>query len=132
MAAHHILLLGGSGKIARLLTPMLLQRSWTVTSIIRNPDQVANLQKLGENQSGKLNVLVRSLEEVKSDGQAQSIIDEVKPDYVVFSAGAGGKGPPERVSSHHSTTTSSRLPGLCQYFTYQTNFRLTLPADRGH
>ncbi|KAI0905641.1 NAD dependent epimerase/dehydratase [Ustulina deusta] len=96
MAAHHILLLGGSGKVAQLLTPMLLQRSWTVTSIIRNPDQIANLQKLGENQSGKLNVLVRSLEEVKSDEQAQSIINEVKPDYVVWSAGAGGKGPPER------------------------------------
>ncbi|KAI0976922.1 NAD dependent epimerase/dehydratase [Xylaria arbuscula] len=96
MAAHHVLLLGGSGKIAQLLTPLLLQRSWTVTSIIRNPDQTANLQKLGENQSGKLNVLVRSLEEVKSDAQAQSIIDEVKPDYVVWSAGAGGKGAPER------------------------------------
>ncbi|KAI8629788.1 NAD dependent epimerase/dehydratase [Xylariaceae sp. FL1651] len=96
MAAHHVLLLGGSGKVAQLLTPMLLQRSWTVTSVIRNPDQVADLQKLGENQRGKLNVLVRSLEEVKSDEQAKSVIDEVKPDYVVFSAGAGGKGPPER------------------------------------
>ncbi|KAI1127441.1 NAD dependent epimerase/dehydratase [Nemania abortiva] len=96
MAAHHVLLLGGSGKVAQLMTPMLLQRSWTVTSIIRNPDQIANLQKLGEGQSGKLNVLVRSLEDVKSDAQAKSIIDEVKPDYVVWSAGAGGKGAPER------------------------------------
>jgi nucleoside-diphosphate-sugar epimerase len=102
-AAHHVLLLGGSGKVAQLLTPMLLQRSWTVTSIIRNPDQVTNLQKLGENQGGKLNVLVRSLEEVKSDDQAKSLIDEVKPDYVVFSAGAGGKGPPERVGFKHSS-----------------------------
>ncbi|KAI1502488.1 NAD dependent epimerase/dehydratase [Biscogniauxia marginata] len=96
MAAHHVLLLGGSGKVAQLLTPLLLQRSWSVTSIIRNPDQVANLQKLGENLSGKLNVLVRSLEEIKSEGQAKSLIDEVKPDYVVWSAGAGGKGAPER------------------------------------
>jgi uncharacterized protein YbjT (DUF2867 family) len=97
MAAHHVLLLGGSGKVAQLMTPMLLQRSWTVTSIIRNPEQIANLQKLGENQGGKLNVLVRSLEDVKSDEQAKSIIDEVAPDYVVWSAGAGGKGAPERV-----------------------------------
>ncbi|KAI0107757.1 NAD dependent epimerase/dehydratase [Nemania sp. FL0031] len=95
-AAHHVLLLGGSGKVAQLMTPMLLQRSWTVTSIIRNPEQIAGLQKLGENQSGKLNVLVRSLEDVKSDAQAKSIIDEVNPDYVVWSAGAGGKGAPER------------------------------------
>ncbi|KAI1492915.1 NAD dependent epimerase/dehydratase [Biscogniauxia mediterranea] len=96
MAAHHVLLLGGSGKVAQLLTPMLLQRSWDVTSIIRNPDQVASLQKLGENLSGKLNVLVRSIEDIKSEGQAKSLIDEVKPDYVVWSAGAGGKGAPER------------------------------------
>ncbi|KAF7537193.1 hypothetical protein G7054_g3882 [Neopestalotiopsis clavispora] len=97
--SNHVLLLGGSGKIAQLLTPLLLQRSWTVTSIIRNPDQVANLQKLGENQSGKLNVLVRSLEDVKSESQAQSLIDEVKPNYVVWSAGAGGKGAPERTDA---------------------------------
>ncbi|KAI1839894.1 hypothetical protein JX265_004950 [Neoarthrinium moseri] len=94
--SNHVLVLGGSGKISQLLTPLLLQRSWTVTSIIRNPDQVASLQKLGENQKGKLNVLVRNLDEVKSEAQARSIIDEVKPNYVVWSAGAGGKGPPER------------------------------------
>lgn len=85
--SNHVLLLGGSGKIAQLLTPLLLQRSWNVTSIIRNPDQVANLQKLGESQSGKLNVLVRSLEDVKSEAQAKTLIDEVKPNYVVWSAG---------------------------------------------
>ncbi|KAI0011901.1 NAD(P)-binding protein [Xylariaceae sp. FL0662B] len=93
---HSVLLLGGSGKIAQLLTPLLLQRSWNVTSIIRNPDQVPGLQKLGENQKGKLNVLVRSLEDITSEPQAKSLIDEVKPDYVVWSAGAGGKGAPER------------------------------------
>ncbi|KAI1321538.1 NAD dependent epimerase/dehydratase [Xylariaceae sp. FL0255] len=95
-STHHVLLLGGSGKVSQFLTPMLLQRSWTVTSIIRNPDQVANLQKLAEGQSGKLNVRVWSLEDVKSDEQAKGLIDEVKPDYVVWSAGAGGKGAPER------------------------------------
>ena len=97
--AQHVLLLGGSGKIAQLLTPMLLKRSWTVTSVIRNPDQVAGLEKLGENQSGKLHVLVRSLEDIKSEDQAKSLLDEVKPSYVVWSAGAGGKGGPERVSA---------------------------------
>jgi short-subunit dehydrogenase len=97
MASHNVLLLGGSGRIAQLLTPLLLQRSWNVTSVIRNPDQVADLQKLGENQRGKLTVLVRSVEDIKSEEQAKSLIDEVKANYVVWSAGAGGKGPPERV-----------------------------------
>jgi len=97
---HHVLLLGGSGKVAQLLTPMLLRRSWAVTSIIRDPGQVDALKKLGEGEGldGKLlNVRVWSIEEVKSDEKAKELIDEVKPDYVVFSAGAGGKGPPERV-----------------------------------
>ncbi|KAI1474519.1 hypothetical protein K445DRAFT_349275 [Daldinia sp. EC12] len=93
---HHVLLLGGSGKVAQLLTPLLLQRSWNVTSIIHDPARVASLEKLGHGQNGKLNVLVRSLEEVTSEAQAKSIIDEVKPDYVVWSAGAAGKGGPER------------------------------------
>ncbi|OIW28142.1 NAD dependent epimerase/dehydratase, partial [Coniochaeta ligniaria NRRL 30616] len=96
MTSHHVLLLGGHGKVAQYLTPLLLQRSWTVTSIIRNRDHVHDLKKLGENKPGKLNVLVRSLEDVKSDSQAKSLIDEVNPDYVVWSAGAGGKGGPER------------------------------------
>ncbi|KAI1361833.1 NAD dependent epimerase/dehydratase [Xylaria arbuscula] len=96
MAAPHVLLIGGNGKIARLLTPMLLKRSWTVTSMIRNADQVPEVQKLGENQSGRLNVLVKSLEDVATDEVAKERIDAVKPDYVVWSAGAGGKGPPER------------------------------------
>lgn len=97
--------MGGHGKIAQYLTSLLLQRSWTVTSIIRNPDQVPAIKRLGENRGGKLNVLVRSLEEVKAQAQAKSIIDEVKPDYVVWSAGAGGKGGPERVSNHTSLLT---------------------------
>lgn len=112
-SSHHVLLIGGSGKIAKLLTPLLLQRSWTVTSIIRNPDQVADLQKLGGSSSsssassGKLNVLVRSVEDVKSVGDATSILDEVGADYVVWSAGAGGKGPAERVSIFFSFVLSA-------------------------
>ncbi|KAK4217434.1 hypothetical protein QBC37DRAFT_45809 [Rhypophila decipiens] len=100
MAAHNVLLLGGHGKIAQLLTPLLLRRSWNVTSVIRNPDQVPAIQSLAppppSTTGGQLNVLVRSLEDIKSQSQARSIIDEVKPDFIVWSAGAGGKGGPSR------------------------------------
>lgn len=99
MASHHVLLLGGHGKVAQYLTPLLLQRSWAVTSIIRDPAQVPVVKQLAEKAKGNkgdLNVLVRSIEDVKSESQAKSIIDEVKPDYIVWSAGAGGKGGPER------------------------------------
>ncbi|KAI2622388.1 NAD(P)-binding protein [Hypoxylon sp. NC1633] len=118
---HNVLLLGGSGKIAQLLTPLLLQRSWNVTSIIRDPAQVANLQKLGEGQNGKLNVLVRSLEDVTTDAQAKSLIDEVKADYVVWSAGAGGKGAPERTfkidrdAANHFIRASVATPSVTKF-----------------
>lgn len=85
--SHHVLLLGGHGKIAQLLTPLLLQRSWTVTSVIRAQEQVPTIEKLGAGQPGKLNVLVRSIEEVTSQEHAAAILDEVKPDYIAWSAG---------------------------------------------
>uniref|UniRef100_A0A0B7K1D1 Uncharacterized protein n=1 Tax=Bionectria ochroleuca TaxID=29856 RepID=A0A0B7K1D1_BIOOC len=55
--SHHVLVLGGHGKVAQLLTPLLLQRSWTVTSVIRAQEQVPTIEKLGAGQPGKLNVL---------------------------------------------------------------------------
>jgi dTDP-4-dehydrorhamnose reductase len=87
MASHHVLLLGGHGKIAQLLTPLLLKRSWTVTSVIRTSEQTPAIEKLGAGLPGKLNVLVRSIEDVTSQDKALSILNEVKPDYIAWSAG---------------------------------------------
>ncbi|CAN8101612.1 unnamed protein product [Discula destructiva] len=94
--SKHVLILGGHGKVSQLLTPLLLKKSWSVTSVIRAEEQIPAIQKLGESLQGKLNVLVRSIEDVKSDSQAKSILEEVKPDFVVWSAGAGGRGGAER------------------------------------
>lgn len=95
--SRHVLILGGHGKVSQLLTPLLLKKSWAVTSVIRTEEQVPTIKKLGDSLQGKLSVLVRSLEDVKSESQAKAILDEVKPDYVVWSAGAGGRGGPEKV-----------------------------------
>ncbi|KAM0712203.1 hypothetical protein Q7P37_011297 [Cladosporium fusiforme] len=89
---HHVLLIGGHGKIAQLLTPLLLQRSWTVTSMIRAQDQVPAIEKLSAGKPGKLNVLVSSIEDITAQEHAASILEKVKPNYIAFSAGAGGKG----------------------------------------
>lgn len=91
-APHHALLLGGHGKIAQLLTPLLLRRGWDVTSVIRTETQVPTIQALApkdgdDGTKGKLKVLVRSLEEVKSEGDAGRVIAEWGGDYVVWSAG---------------------------------------------
>jgi len=91
-----ILLLGGHGKVSLLMTPKLLSRSWNLTSVIRNPDQKADIIEAGKNGPGKLDVLVASIEDVKSEADAKKILDQVKPDWVVWSAGAGGKGGSDR------------------------------------
>ncbi|OJD40366.1 nad dependent epimerase dehydratase family protein [Diplodia corticola] len=94
--SQHILLIGGHGKVAQFMTPILLSRSYAVTSMIRDPAQSATINKLGEGQPGKLNVLVSSVEDVKSEQDARKILDEVKPSWVIWSAGAGGKGGADR------------------------------------
>lgn len=88
--SRHVLILGGHGNISQALTPLLLQRSWTVTSLIRKQEQVAAIEKLGSGLPGKLNVLVRSIEDVTSEDHAVSILKEVNPDYVAWSAGKHG------------------------------------------
>lgn len=82
-----VLLLGGHGKIAMHLTPLLLNRAWNVTSMIRNPDHENEILALGKGRKGKLNVLISSLDDVKTVTDAQKILDTVTPDYVVWSAG---------------------------------------------
>ncbi|KAK7745519.1 hypothetical protein SLS53_003019 [Cytospora paraplurivora] len=119
--SKHVLVLGGHGKIAQLLTPILLKKSWTVTSLIRTQEQEQTIKKLGASQPGKLNVLVRSIEEVKNESQAKSILDEVKPDYVVWSAGAGGRGGPERTyaidrdAAIHFIRASANSPNITRF-----------------
>jgi len=89
-----ILLLGGHGKVSLLLTPKLLSRSWDLTSVIRNPNQKAAIIEAGKHGPGKLDVLVESLEDVKSEADAKRILDLVKPDWVVWSAGTSSPSLP--------------------------------------
>lgn len=87
MATPRVLLVGGHGKVSLHLTPLLLAKKWNVTSVIRNPDQEKEILKLGDGQPGKVDVLIESLDEVKSQADAQKVLDKVKPDIVVWSAG---------------------------------------------
>lgn len=87
MPNPRILLLGGHGKVSLLLTPKLVQRSWDVISVIRNPSQKAAILEAGKNGPGKIEVLVESLEDVKSEGDATKVLEKARPDWVVWSAG---------------------------------------------
>jgi dTDP-4-dehydrorhamnose reductase len=90
MAAPRVLLIGGHGKVAMHMTPLMLAKSWNVTSVIRDPshkDEILKLAEGPEGQKGKLEVLISSVEDVKSDEDAKKVLDEAKPNYVVWSAG---------------------------------------------
>ena len=81
-----ILVIGGHGKVARLLTPLLTARSHAVTSVVRNPDHTADVTADGAT------ALVADVESM----DVQALTDLVGGhDAVVWSAGAGG-GTPDR------------------------------------
>ncbi|KAI9050003.1 hypothetical protein LZ554_006148 [Drepanopeziza brunnea f. sp. 'monogermtubi'] len=92
MPNPRILLLGGHGKVSLLLTPKLVQRSWDVVSVIRNPGQEAAVLEAGRSGPGGIEALVTSLADVRSEADAKVILEKARPDWVIWSAGAGGKG----------------------------------------
>ncbi len=81
-----IALIGGHGKIALLLAPLLTQRGDEVTSVVRNPDHAADVGATGATP------VVADVERLEVAGLAEVLRGH---DAVVWSAGAGG-GDPER------------------------------------
>lgn len=76
-----ILIIGGHGKIALLLAPLLAARGDEVTSLVRNPDHVDDVRAAG--------AMPLVLDVVSADTKALSDA-LVGFDAVVWSAGAGG------------------------------------------
>lgn len=87
MSPPHILLLGGHGKVSLLMTRKIISRAWHLTSVIRDPAQKDDILKAAGDGPGKVDVLVESLDDVKSEGDAKRILENVKPNWVVWSAG---------------------------------------------
>ena len=75
-----IVMIGGHGKVALLAAPLLVEAGHEVVSLIRNPDQADDVAAVGATP------LVLSVEEAD--------VAEI-----VWSAGAGGKGGPERTDA---------------------------------
>lgn len=76
-----ILIIGGHGKIALLLAPLLVARGDDVTSVIRNPAHAADVEATGAT------ALVADVEKLTVDELAATLSGQ---DAVVWSAGAGG------------------------------------------
>ena len=81
-----VIIIGGHGSVARLLTPLLVARSHTVTGVIRNPDHAEHLLDDGSTP------VVADVESMDVEALARLVHGH---DAVVWSAGAGG-GAPER------------------------------------
>lgn len=79
-----VTLFGGHGKIALILAPMLVEAGHEVTSVVRNPDHVADVEATGAT------ALVSSVEEADLGGLTALLDGQ---DAVIWSAGAGGGNP---------------------------------------
>lgn len=85
-----VFIIGGAGNVGRRLAAQLSTRGHSVVSLIRNPDQVDNLERLGAKP------VLGSLTDLTAGELSQLIAGS---DAVVFSAGAGGKGGAEMTNA---------------------------------
>lgn len=74
-------IIGGHGKVALILAPLLHSRGDSVTSIIRNPEHTDDVQQTGAT------AVVADVEKLSGDEFAELLGGQ---DAVVWSAGAGG------------------------------------------
>jgi len=82
-----IVIVGGHGKIARLLVTPLVESGHQVVSLVRNPDHAADLEPLGAEVA---------LLDIESDAAARFAEVFQGSDVVVFAAGGGPDGNIER------------------------------------
>ncbi len=79
-----VIVIGGHGKVALLLHPLLAARGDAVTAVIRNPAHAESVQAAGAH------ALVADVEKLETAELAELIRGQ---DAVVWSAGAGGGDP---------------------------------------
>ncbi|QDB79622.1 SDR family oxidoreductase [Georgenia sp. 311] len=77
----NVTIIGGHGKVALLLAPLLTERGDTVTSVFRNPDHTSDVAATGAD------AVVADVERLSRDELAELLQGA---DAVVWSAGAGG------------------------------------------
>jgi uncharacterized protein YbjT (DUF2867 family) len=85
----NITIIGGHGKVALLLTPLLTEAGHHVTSVIRNPDQADDVRAAGAEPK------VLSIEDASVADLVEAFAGQ---DAVVFSAGAGGGNPARTIA----------------------------------
>lgn len=91
-AKKTVLIFGGHGGVARQLTPLLIANNHTVYSLIRNPEQIPDIEKLGAHP------VIQDLE-LATVEILTKIIKKVDAEVLVWAAaaGSGDKSLPERI-----------------------------------
>ncbi|MGV0409236.1 NAD(P)-binding oxidoreductase [Corynebacterium resistens] len=84
--AKKIIVIGGHGKVAQLATPLLVNEGYEVTSVIRNPHHVPDIEALGAKPE------LQDITELSVEQFTDVLSGH---DAIIWSAGAGG-GAPER------------------------------------
>ncbi|HIW92832.1 MAG TPA: NAD(P)H-binding protein [Candidatus Corynebacterium avicola] len=79
----NVLFIGGHGKVGLLAAPKLVDKGLEVTSLIRNPDHVSDIESLGAT------ALVQDVTTLDANGWDKLLSGY---DVVVWSAGNGGRG----------------------------------------
>ncbi|WP_347348900.1 NAD(P)H-binding protein [Nigerium sp.] len=82
----NVTIIGGHGKVALLLAPLLKKAGHEVSSWIRNPEHVADVEATGAE------AVVADIETMSAADMAE-LLKDTGTDVVVWSAGAGGGSP---------------------------------------
>jgi uncharacterized protein YbjT (DUF2867 family) len=85
----NVTIIGGHGKVALLLAPLLVEKGHKVRSVIRDPEQTGDVAATGAEP------VVASVEEADLEDLTTLLTDQ---DAVVWSAGAGGGDPARTVA----------------------------------
>ena len=79
--ARNVMILGGHGKVALKASPKIVEAGHTLTSVVRNPDHVADVEATGAK------AVVQDIEQLDVAGFEELFADQ---DVIIWSAGVGG------------------------------------------
>ncbi|SAM83396.1 related to UPF0659 protein C216.03 [Ustilago bromivora] len=91
-----IFVIGGQGKVALHFTRQAAARGHKIFSMIRQPENASDLPSGPTSDS--VQPVIASLEQ-SSVSDIASLFTKYSPNIILFSAGAGGKGGPERTKT---------------------------------
>ena len=108
-----VTIIGGHGKVALLAEPLLVERGHTVNALIRRPEQSEDIVTRGANP------VVTDITALSTEEMAK-LLTELGTEVLVWSAGAGGVGGPERTyavdrDAAIRSMDAARLAGIKRY-----------------